>query len=71
MKFFVMDKSGDSPVSLKTKAQVKEKFEELKEQGFNAVTKDGLEVVKAEDIPDTVDELVWGKDIEFSGFRGD
>lgn len=71
MKFFVLDKSGHSPVSLKTEAQVKEKFKELKEQGFNAVTKDGLEVVKAEDIPDTVEEIVWSKDIEFSGFRGD
>jgi len=71
MKFLILDKSGHSPIRLKTKAQVKEKFKELKEKGFNAVTKDGLEVVRAEDIPNTVEELVWGKDVEFSGLRGD
>ncbi len=71
MTFLILDKSGHSPVCLKTEAQVKEKFKELKEQGFKAVTKEGLEVVKAEDIPNTVEEIVWEKDIEFSGFRGD
>jgi len=70
MKFRILDGSGHSTMVLETPRKVKREFNKLQKQGFKALTKEGKEIKKAEEIPDTVEELVFGKDAKFSGHRG-
>ena len=70
MKFRILDGSGHTAMTLETPKKIKKEFNKLQKQGFKALTKEGKEIKKAEEIPDTVEELVFGKDAKFSGLRG-
>jgi len=71
MKFRILDASGHETMVLETPGKIKREFDKLQKQGFKALTKEGKEIKKAEKIPDTMEELVFGKDIKYSGKRGD
>ncbi|GAH67323.1 unnamed protein product [marine sediment metagenome] len=71
MKFRILNKSGHTTMTLETPIKIKREFDKLQKQGFKALTKEGKEIKKAEEIPNTVEELVFGKDAKYSGKRGD
>lgn len=70
MKFIILNKGGDSTIAVAPERIVTE-FKELKEKGYRAVTSVGKEVKETSEIPDTVEELIWGKEMKFSGIRGE
>lgn len=69
MKFRILNKTGDEVLTLE-KEEVKEKFDQLIEEGFHAQTKKGELVEDVEKVPDTVEELIFGKKAVWSGERG-
>ena len=71
MKFRILNKSGHTTVMLETPKKIKKEFKKLQKQGFKALTEEGKEIKKAGEIPDTMEELVFGKDVKYSGNRGD
>lgn len=70
MKFRILDASGHTTLVREKPGEIKKEFIKLQKQGFKAVTKDGKEIKKVGEIPDTMEELVFGKDAKFSGLRG-
>jgi len=70
MKFIILNKSGHTAVMPKTRKEIKTEFDKLQEQGFKALTKEGKQIKKAEEIPNTVEELIFGADVKYSGKRG-
>lgn len=70
MKFRILDASGHTTLVRTKPKEIKKDFIKLQKQGFKAVTKEGKKIDKAEKIPDTMEELVFGKDAKFSGLRG-
>jgi len=50
--------------------QITREFKKLKDKGFKALTKTGKEIKTPEEIPDTVEELIFGSEIKYSGKRG-
>jgi len=50
--------------------QIEVKFLKLKKQGFRALTKEGKEIKDIKKVPDTVEELIFGKKAKYSGKRG-
>jgi len=70
MKFRILDGSGHTAMTLETPKAIKEEFVKLQKQGFKAVTKEGKEIKKAADIPNTYEELVFGKNAKYSGRYG-
>lgn len=71
MKFRILNESGHTTMTLETPKKIKKEFNKLQKQGFKALTKEGKEIKKAGEIPDTMEELVFGKDAKYSGKRGD
>lgn len=69
MKFSILDASGHKTLTVEGE-QAETKFLELKEQGFKALTKEGKEIDDIKEIPDTVEELIFGKKVKYSGKRG-
>lgn len=69
MKFKILGKSGHKTLTLEGEVAEK-KFTELKAQGFRAVTKEGKKIDDLGKVPDTVEELIFGKKVKFSGHRG-
>jgi len=70
MKFTILNKSGHTTLMLETPKKIKREFNKLQKQGFKALTNEGKEIKKAGEIPDTMEELVFGKDVKYSGKRG-
>ncbi len=70
MKFRILDVSGHSTVVVETPKEIKTEFNKLQKQGFKALTKEGKEIKKAADIPNTFEELVFGKPAKYSGRYG-
>ncbi|GAH65330.1 unnamed protein product [marine sediment metagenome] len=69
MKFRILNKKGDETLTLEKKNIAKE-FNRLKENGYEAVTKTGQKIEKAEKVPDTVEELIFSKPLQRTGNRG-
>ena len=69
LRFIILSKSGHDIVTVE-KEEVKQEFDKLREKGFVALTKKGEKVESAEKIPDTVEELIFGKPVGYSGERG-
>ena len=69
MKFRILDASGHRTLTVEGEVAEK-KFTELKEQGFKALTKEGKEIDDIKKVPDTVEELIFGKKVKYSGKRG-
>jgi len=70
MKFTILNKSGHTTMVLETPRKIKREFDKLQKQGFKALTKEGKQIKEAEEIPDTVEELIFGADVKYSGKRG-
>lgn len=70
MKFIILNGKGDSTVAV-TPEKIEMEFNRLKEKGYRAVTSEGAEVNEVSEIPDTVEELIFGKEMKFSGIRGE
>ena len=70
MKFYILNKTGDTTLQVKKK-DVATEFDKLIKEGYYALDKDGNKTEKLEEIPDTVEELVFGKEIKDTGRRGD
>jgi len=70
MKFRILNKLGHTTMVLETPRKVKREFNKLQKQGFKALTKEGKQIKKVEEIPDTMEELVFGKEAKFSGRYG-
>ena len=69
MKFTILNEQGDETI-LVPQGKVKEAFKKQVEQGRYAVDpKNGEKYESPEKIPDTVDELLWGK-LEHRGEHG-
>lgn len=52
------------------KESITKEFNRLRENGYEAVTKTGEKIEKAEKIPDTVEELIFSKPLRRTGNRG-
>jgi len=70
MKFRILDGSGHTTLVRTKPKEIKRDFNKLQKQGFKALTKEGKKIDKAEEIPDTMEELVFGKDVKYSGRYG-
>ena len=69
MKFTILNKYGDQTIMVPQK-KVKEAFKKQVAQGRYAVDlKNGEKYEAPEEIPNTVDELIWGK-LEHRGEHG-
>jgi len=66
MRFYILNKEGHSTLTVEGKKAEKE-FDRLIKEGYEALTKEGKKVEKC---PDTVEELVFGKPIRYTGARG-
>ena len=67
MKFYVLNKSGDTTLEVDEKKAPIE-FDRLIKEGYYALDKAGNRVEK---VPDTFEDLVFGKEIKDTGRRGD
>lgn len=67
MKFYILNKTGDTTLEVETE-NVATEFNKLIKEGYYALDKDGNKVDK---VPDTVEELVFGREIQDTGRRGD
>jgi len=70
MKLRILDASGHTTLVREKPGEIKKEFIKLQKQGFKALTKEGKEIKKAGKIPDTMEELVFGKNVKYSGDRG-
>lgn len=69
MKFIILNKKGDETLVVAPK-RVTTEFQKQKEKGRYAVNpKTGEEYETSKEIPDTVDELIFGK-LEHRGEHG-
>jgi len=69
VKFIILNEKGDETLVI-TPERVKHEFQAQKEKGRYAVNpKTGEEYKKVEEVPDTVDELLFGK-LEHRGEHG-
>ena len=68
MRFYILNKKGHTLLKVRGEAAEK-KFNELQNQGYEALTKEGK---KVENCPDSVEdlELIWGKPRYHDGNRG-
>lgn len=66
MKFYILNKKGHSTLTVEEEKVIAE-FDKLIKEGYEAVTKEGEKITKC---PDTVEELVFGKEIKYTGDRG-
>lgn len=69
MKFHILNKKGDESLVVEKEGITKE-FDRLMKQGYEAATKTGQKITKTDEIPDTVEELVFSKPLENTGSRG-
>lgn len=70
MKFYILNKTGDTALQVEKK-DVATEFDKLIKEGYYALDQDGKRIDKADKVPDTVEELVFGKEIKDTGRRGD
>jgi len=69
MKFYILNKSGDTTLEVDEK-NVTAEFDKLIKEGYYALDQNGNRIDKADKVPDTVEELVFGKEIKDTGRRG-
>ena len=67
MKFYILNKSGDTALEVDEKNAAAE-FDRLTKEGYYALDKEGNRV---EEVPETFEDLVFGKEIKDTGRRGD
>lgn len=67
MKFYIPDGSGHRTLVVEGE-KAKKEFSRLIGEGYRATTKDGKRVEKC---PDTVKELVFGREFRHTGLHGD
>jgi len=69
MKIYILNKKGHETVTLE-REELQSKIKELAKDKRYLVDKDGRRYMKAEDIPDTVEELFAGEELEYRGIHG-
>lgn len=69
MKIYRLDKNGHTVLEV-DRDSLKAQVDELIKEGMYLVDREGNRYEKVEDIPDTVEELIAGKKIEYNGRRG-
>lgn len=67
MKFYIPDGSGHKTLTVEG-VEAKKEFDRLIKEGYHATTRDGQRVEKC---PDTVEELMFGKNFQHTGMHGD
>ncbi len=67
MKFYILNKTGDTTLEVQRKDAPTE-FDKLIKEGYYALDKAGS---KVEEVPDAFEDLVFGKEIKDTGRRGD
>jgi len=69
MKIYILNKKGHETLTLE-REKLQTKVDEFVKDKRYLVDKEGKRYLRAEDIPDTVEELFAGKELEHRGVHG-